>query len=98
MVGPTKRNPRRRRSALMATETGLSAGIWARVRRRFSSGRPCTKPQMYLLNDPNSPTTSRNARALAIAARILARLRIIPALAISRRIAPEAERRDRLGT
>src|SRR5687767_7596612 len=85
MVEPTKRKPRRRRSADSESDSGVVAGTSpddAELGRR-AGGSGTIEPR-YASNDPNSAAVARNPAALPIVASILARFRTIPASAISR--------------
>src|SRR5262245_9208604 len=85
MVGPTNLKPRLRRAELIALDSGVSGGTSDIAFQRFTMGAPPTKFQIQRSKVLNSPCTSRNALALAIAASILALLRTIAELARSLR-------------
>src|ERR671915_567519 len=77
VVGPTKRKPRFLSSFAIAVDSGVTAGTSAGVRGRGRGSG--AKDQRS-----SASGTSTAARALAIVASIFARLRTIPASAISR--------------
>src|SRR5258708_25937743 len=79
MVDPTNLKPRFFRSTLMASDSGVLAGMSFKLRRRLIIGLPPTNRHMYLSNEPNSLRTCRKGFALLTAARIFSRFRIIPA-------------------
>src|SRR5690349_22620588 len=76
IVDPTNPNPRCLRSLLNASDSGDVAGIPG-VFQSLTFGRPPTNRQQYASKLPNSPCTSRKARALRTVAWIFARLRTI---------------------
>ena len=84
MVGPTKRNPRRRRSADSDFDSAVEAGTSAQVALagRTGAGRGSRRAR-YSAKVPYSAATARYATALPIVASILARLRTMPASASS---------------
>src|SRR5919106_5911470 len=86
VVGPTNAHPRRRRSLLIAIDSGLvdcldNVAQSSCLGRAFGSG---SNPQTYAARLPYSPTSSMQRRALLMVASIFARLRTIPESAMSR--------------
>src|SRR3989338_3393172 len=78
MVLPANLKPRRFNSLLIASDSGVLAGISARLRQALCHGLPSTKRQMKASKLPNSFCTSRNFCALVTAAPTFRRLRTIP--------------------
>ena len=98
MVDPTKPNPRRLRSGLIASDASVRAGtccIWVQA---FWVGALSTNCQMYRSNDPNSACTARKALAFLMVDSILRRFRTIPAFASSRCCFRESYRAITLGS
>lgn len=58
-VGPTRRNPRRTMSLLMASDLDDLTGIFLEDRYWGEIGLLLTNPHMYLFSDPNSWVTLR---------------------------------------
>ena len=89
VVGPTKRNPRFRSALLIASDSGVVAGDIGEGRGRGPASG--AKDQMERVELAGS--ISRSRRALEIVASIFARLRMMPASAISRSMSRRRTRR-----
>src|SRR6516225_1076499 len=76
MVPPTNVKPRRFKSLLMASDSGVFAGTSLIDLQAFCLGSLPTNPQMYSSNEPMSSCTARNALAFWTAASIFSRLRM----------------------
>src|SRR6266508_3605267 len=98
MVGPTNRNPRARRSRLIASDSSVWDGISSTDRHRFRMGFPPTNDHRYASSDPSSRCTARVALAFAIAASTFARFRTIPGFARSRSTFRESNRATLAGS
>src|SRR6266540_344045 len=64
MVGPTNRNPRARRSRLIASDSSVWDGISSTDRHRFRMGFPPTNDHRYASSDPSSRCTAREDGSL----------------------------------
>src|SRR5262245_30968139 len=98
MVGPTNRNPRRIRSRDIAVASGVVAGTSRGVRHRFCIGVPPTKDQRCRSRLPPSRSSSSTARAFAIGASIVSRLRTMPSSRRSRATSRAPKRATRAGS
>ena len=94
-MGPTKRKPRRRSSRAIAVDSAVVAGTSANERGR---GRPAGSGAKDHSSADSPSGSSSVARALAIAASTLARLRTMPRSASSRCTSAGPKAATRAGT
>ena len=78
MVGPTKRKPRCLSALLIASDTGVVAGMSSSRRQALTTGAPPLNAHRNSENRMPDSRTSNHARALPIAACTLRRLRTMP--------------------
>ncbi len=98
MVGPQKPKPSAFSAFDIATAAGVCVGASARERRCGCAGRPSTKSHRKAEKERPASRMSSQARAPRIVATILARLRTIPASAISTSTFAASKRAMRSGS